>query len=314
MNLELRHYRYFVTLAEELHFGRAAERAGISQPALSQQIRIIEGTVGTPLLTRSNRRLGLTEVGMILYEEALAVLRQVQQAELATSRASRGEAGSLSIGYVASAVLSGVLPKLVHAFRQDHPLVSVVMRETAMPDLVSAVDIGELNLGFIRPPVPCLPERIALLDVTAEPIVAVLHAQHPLARRPSIDVSQLRDETFICTHTQAGTGFYATTVAICEGAGFQPRIEALSNQMSTIISMVAAGFGVAFIPASMTNFSQPDVVFKSLAHVDSVSRLSVAYRKNVRAPTVLNMLDRCRVFAREAERGPAAHAGRRPRT
>jgi DNA-binding transcriptional LysR family regulator len=307
MNLELRHYRYFVALAEELHFGRAAERLGISQPALSQQFRLIEHEIGAPLLTRANRRLGLTEVGAVVHEEAMRVLRQVQYAELAAARATRGDTGDVSIGYVASAALSGVLPKLIHAFRKERPLVHVTMREMAMPEMVSAVEIGELDLGFLRPPVRVLPEGLALLNITTESVMAAVHVTHALARRARIDVAQLRDETFICTHTEEGTGFYDTTLALCAEAGFQPRVEALSSQMSTVISMVAAGFGVAFIPASMRNFSQPDVVFKTLERADVVSHLAVAYRRTVRSQATLNLLDRCRELAGHAKRQRGSH-------
>jgi len=294
MQLELRHYQYFAALAEELHFGRAAERLGISQPALSQQMRIIESEVGAALLSRANRRLGLTEVGTVVYEEAVRILRQVRHAELAMSRASRGETGWISIGYVASAALSGWLPKLLYGYRQDHPDVQVAIREMGMRAQISAVEEGELDLGFVRPPVQSLPEGLALVNLTTESVVVVLHASHSLSQRKRIDVAELHEETFICTHTEEGTGFYATTLDIREAAGFRPRVRALSSQMSTIISMVAAGFGVAFIPESMRNFAQPEVVFRPLLRNDVVSHLAVVHRKNVSSPPVLRLIERCR--------------------
>ncbi|MGT2512365.1 LysR family transcriptional regulator [Cupriavidus basilensis] len=304
MNLELRHYRYFAALAEELHFGRAAERLGISQPALSQQFRWIEQEAGAPLLSRSKRRLALTEVGAVFHEEALGVLRQVRHAELATASASRGDLGSASIGYVASAALSGLLPRLVYRFRQDYPAVRLAMREMDMPAQLDAVARGALDIGFIRPPLQALPEGLALLDIATEAVVVALHATHALASRARIDVAMLRDETFICTHTEHGTGFYAITLAICGNAGFQPRVEALSSQMATIISMVAAGFGVALIPASMRAFAPPDVVFKPLARNEVTSQLAVVHRKNERSPTVLRLIERCRQ-GRGKDRQPA---------
>jgi DNA-binding transcriptional LysR family regulator len=298
MQLEIRHYQYFAALAEALHFGRAAERLGISQPALSQQLRIIEREVGTPLLSRANRQLALTEVGAVVYEEAVRILRQVRHAEMAMARASRGETGGISIGYVASAALSGLLPKLLHGFRQDHPDVQVAICEMSMRAQISAVEEGELDLGFVRPPVQSLPEGLALFNITTDSVVVVLHASHPLSQRKLIDVAQLRDETFICTHTEEGTGFYATTLDICHAAGFRPGVRALSSQMSTIISMVAAGFGVAFIPESMSNFSQPDVVFRPLMRNDVVSHLAAVHRKNASSPPVLRLIERCRTLAR----------------
>ncbi|AOZ00949.1 LysR family transcriptional regulator [Cupriavidus sp. USMAHM13] len=294
MDLEVRHYRYFVALAEALHFGRAAERLGISQPALSQQLRWIEQRVGAPLLARGGRRLALTEVGAVLLREAQDVLRRLQLAELATARASRGETGSIAIGYVASAALSGLLPRLIHRFRQDHPDVQFSLREMEMPLQLTRLADGELDLGFVRPPLPGLPEGVALLEVADEPVVLAVHAGHALARQAVVDPARLRGETFLCTHTQEGTGFYAITQAVCASAGFAPRVETLSPQMSTIVSMVAAGFGVALVPESMRAFAPPDVVYRPLAQQAVRSPLAVAHRRNVQAPAVLRLLERCR--------------------
>ncbi|MGT2432365.1 LysR family substrate-binding domain-containing protein [Cupriavidus basilensis] len=195
---------------------------------------------------------------------------------------------------MASAALSGLLPRLVYRFRQDYPAVRLAMREMDMPAQLDAVARGALDIGFIRPPLQALPEGLALLDIATEAVVVALHATHALASRARIDVAMLRDETFICTHTEHGTGFYAITLAICGNAGFQPRVEALSSQMATIISMVAAGFGVALIPASMRAFAPPDVVFKLLARNEVTSQLAVVHRKNERSPTVLRLIERCR--------------------
>ncbi|MGU7839292.1 LysR family transcriptional regulator [Burkholderia sp. AW33-5] len=294
MNLELRHYRYFVTLAELLHFGQAAERLGISQPALSQQLRVIERAVGVPLLTRSGRRLALTEVGTVFRDEAQAVLNQVERAELVIARACRGDIGALSIGYVASATLSGMLPPLLAEFRDTYPDVQISIREMDMTAQLAAVADGTLEVGFVRLPICDVSDEVDLRMLEAEPVVAVLNVKHPLARRARVDVADLRDETFICTDTQHGTGFYATTIEACAVAGFHPRIEALSRQMSTIISMVAAGFGVALVPASLSRFAQPDVVFRALVQTDLTSHLALAYRKNRPSPPAQRLILLCR--------------------
>jgi DNA-binding transcriptional LysR family regulator len=303
MDLEIRQYRYFAVLVEELHFGRAAERLGISQPALSQQFRVIEGHVGAQLLIRGSGRIALTEVGALLYSEAQGILRQASHAEQVVLQAARGEAGSLSIGYVASAALSGVLPRLVYRFRREFPDVQLTMQEASMPAQLESVAQGEFDLGFIRPPVRIMPEGLTMFDIAVEPVAAVLHANHALAKLACIDVAMLADETFICTHTEEGTGFYAVTMSICQKAGFRPDVQALSSQMSTVISMVAAGFGVALIPASMSLFSPPDVVFKPLVQGDVQSRLAVIHRKNVRLPPVLRFIEHIRRSAEGADNG-----------
>lgn len=216
--LELRQYRYFAVLAQELHFARAAERLDISQPALSQQLRLIERRVGAPLLERNRRHVELTEVGMVLQEQALLMLAQMQQSQRAVAQAVSGGVGCVEIGYVASAALSGVLPRLVYQYRQERPAVQVVLREMDMLEQLEAIAAGRLDVGFIRPPIAQLPDGLSMFDLLVEPMMAVLRSSHPLAGQSRIQLEDLQSETFICTHRRVLCHHQGTVPA----SGLQP--------------------------------------------------------------------------------------------
>lgn len=300
LEFELRHYRYFAVLAEELHFARAAERLGISQPALSQQLRLMERKIGAALLIRDRRKVELSEVGRVLQEQARAVLQRASEAQAVTTQAASGNAGRVEIGYVASAALSGVLPRLVHQYRSERPAVQVVLREMDMLDQLAALARGALDLGFIRPPVPNWPEGLTSFDLLVEPMVVVLRRSHALAQAPRIRLSALQHDTFICTHRREGVGFYEITMALCRAAGFVPRTEVFSSQTSILISMVAAGLGVALVPQSASAFAPPDVVFRPLASNTVKSKLTLVHAYNNQSRAVQMFAQLARVSARGA--------------
>lgn len=295
--LELRHYRYFRVLAEELHFARAAEKLGISQPALSQQVRHIEAILGAVLLVRGRRKVELTPVGVVLFEQACKVMEQVQRANFEVAEVASGKTGKVHIGYVASAALSGVLPRIVYDYRQQRPNVQVLLREMDMLKQLHALHEGELDIAFIRPPVPDIPEGVSMLQILEEPMCVVLHKDHPRAREAAVDIKELVNDTFICTHRSPGVGFYAITLAICAQGGFVPRTEVFSSQASILISMVAAGFGVALVPVSTEAFAPSDVVFKRLLGTTVRSSLSMASSSRSRSPAVRAFVQACRQWS-----------------
>jgi DNA-binding transcriptional LysR family regulator len=189
----------------------------------------------------------------------------------------------VEIGYVASAAISGVLPRLVHRFRRERPGTEVRLHEMDMVDQVDAIEQGRLDAGFVRPPLP-LPESVSLATLLEEPMCAVLHKDHPRAFDAQVDVRDLRGDTFICTHRRPGVGFYAITREICLQAGFEPKTDVFSPQATVLISMVAAGFGVALVPASARAFSPADVVFRPLAGTAVRSKLSVIGHRRHASP------------------------------
>lgn len=302
MDMELRHYSYFVALAEELHFAKAAERCGISQPALSQQIRAIETRLGASLMSRSKRHLELTEVGKVFYTQAQAVLRQAEAAQHAIAEAAQGRAGRVAIAYVASAALSGVLPGIVYQYRQSRPDIELAFHQMDMEEQLAAVAQGQCDVGFIRPPILALPDSLTLFDVLREPVLVALRTNHPCAGQATIKLADLKDDPFICVHRKEGIGFYDITLTVCRNAGFVPQVEVMSSQMSIVISMVAAGFGVAIVPASTQTFMPHDVVFRPIENNDVTSALSMVHAYNNQSPAVQMFARVARDWARDWER------------
>lgn len=303
MDIELRHYRYFVALAEELHYAKAAERCGISQPALSQQVRALEERLGASLVSRSRRQLELTDVGKVFYMQAVAMLRQADAANSAIVEVAQGKAGRVAIGYVASAALSGVLPGIVYQYRQSRPNVELVLHQMDMAEQVDAVAKGQCDVGFIRPPI-VLPDGVVSFDVLCEPVLVALRSNHRCAGKISVQLADLRDDTFICVHRKQGIGFYDTTMRVCGAAGFVPKVEVMSSQMSIVISMVAAGFGVAIVPASTRTFAPSDVVFRCIEGSDVTTALSMIHTYNNQSPAVQLFTTTARDWARKI---PARH-------
>lgn len=274
---ELRHLRYFVALVEEQNFARAATRLGIAQPGLSQQILNLETIVGVPLLDRSRRSVKLTVSGQLLYDEARKILEQSDSALAALVRVGRGEAGRISIGYVASAAHSGALIDSISGFRRQHPGVELQLLETEMRQQLALIAEGRLDFGYIRPPAP-LPLGIASFLILREPLVVALPADHPLAFRPDLDLAALESSTFITPRQPPDVGFHANTLATCAEAGFRPQINATGRDFTTIVSMVAVGLGIAIGPASLSCLQLPGVRYVPLVS-NVTSDLAVAHRK-----------------------------------
>jgi DNA-binding transcriptional LysR family regulator len=287
----LKRYHYFRVLADELHFARAAERLGISQPALSQQIRLLELSVGAELLSRSQRRIKLTEVGVVLLEHTSRLLDQAEAVRILVKDAADGKTGRVSITYVASAALSGVLPDIMYMFRRERPNVHVVVREMDMLEQVASVASGSVDIGIIRPPVPDMPSNVAQIDLLEEPMVAALRTTHQCADHAEIRLSDLRDDVFVLTHTKDGVGLFDITMALCHDAGFHPKTEVISPQTSIVISMVAAGLGVALVPLSSTKLAPANVVFIPLQENRRQSKLTLIHIANRFSPVAQTFIE-----------------------
>lgn len=274
---ELRHLRYFVALVEEQNYARAAARLGIAQPGLSQQILNLEAIVGVPLIDRSRRSVKLTVSGQLLYDEARKILTQTDSTLAALVRVGRGEAGRISIGYVASAAYSGALTEAISTFRALHPDVELQLLEIEMRHQLASIAEGVLDFGYIRPPAPVLP-GLATHRILREPLVVALPVDHPLAFRAAIDPVLLADSTFITPRQPPDVGFHANTLAACNEAGFNPAISAVGRDFTTIASMVAVGLGIAVGPRSLSCLQLPGVRYVPLVS-EVTSDLTVAYRK-----------------------------------
>jgi len=298
-SFELRHLRYFVAVAEERNFGRAAERLGIAQPGLSQQIASLETLVGARLLDRSRRLFQLTVPGQVFLAEARKTLAQADAAISAVERAARGETGRISIGYVASAAYAGILTELIGSFRSAYPNVELKIIEMEMRRQLDRIAEGALDFAFIRPPAP-IPRSLQTLGVLSESLAAVLPAGHPLAGEESVALESLANEAFIMLNQPADVGFHRLTIMACKVAGFDPRIEAMGSDFTTIASMVAVGLGVALAPLSTACLQLPGVVYRSLAMNEVRSEVAVAFRRNEAASAVQAFIAHCRSEAARA--------------
>lgn len=282
--MELRHLRYFVTLAEELHFGRAAEKLHISQPPLSMQIRALESELGVMLFNRTQRHVALTQAGHALLQEARQLLARVDQAVLITRRAGRGEIGELAVGFISVADYN-VLPLVLREFRRKYPLVNLTLREATTDAQVRDLLAGRLDVGFLLPPItePAL-ESVSILR---EPLIAALPEKHPLVKKSGkLALEKLKDEPFILFPRPNAPGLYDDIVSCCKAAGFSPRVEQEAIQMQTIISLVSAELGVALIPASLTNLQRTGVVYKSLRQQSPLTEIHLAWRRGDELPAL----------------------------
>lgn len=276
--MELRHLRYFVAVAEELHFTRAAERLHIGQPPLSQQIQMLEEEVGAKLLDRSRRWVRLTEAGKLFLEDARRILALSADAAETARLAERGELGRLRIGFTSSTPLTEVFNKTVNAYRKQFPKVTLTFTEMSTLRQVEALRDRSIDLGFLRPPEMELPRNIELETLRHDPLVLVTPANHPLARRAAISIGELADAAFVTFRPEAGTGVQSQILRLCREAGFEPKIALQAGEGATIIGLVAAGCGISILPESFTGMRVKGVSYRRLSDRGAVTQLALARR------------------------------------
>src|SRR5262245_15153835 len=230
--LELRHLRYFVAVAEELHFGRAAARLGIAQPPLSQQIQHLEQALGTRVFEGTRRRVQLTDAGEVLLVDARRILTDVDRAFADVGRAGRGEVGSLTVAFAASVMFLD-LPRIIREFRARYPGVTLELREMPTGPQIAALERGEIDIGFLREP-PASP-TLAVETVMTEPLHIAIGLSHPLATRRRIPLARLADEDFVLFPQDVAPGLHAQVMALCRDAGFAPRVVQVSRELYTTV-------------------------------------------------------------------------------
>jgi DNA-binding transcriptional LysR family regulator len=264
--MELRHFRYFVGVAEELHFGRAAERLGISQPPLSQQIRALETELGVELLERTSRRVRLTEAGTVFLAEARKTLAQADHAVATARRADRGEIGELAIGFITSAPLTPLVSTALFDFRQAYPAVHLDLTEMPCALQIERLADRSLDAGFIRgvePPV--LPPSLVGTMVLGEDILVAMRTDHRLASLADLSVVDLLDEAFVLYESKFGSGFNEHLTQLCRQAGFEPRVVQEVGALSTLLGLVAAGFGITVLARSLAALHLDNLVYLPLS-------------------------------------------------
>ncbi|MEG5161133.1 LysR family transcriptional regulator [Microcoleus sp. AT3-A2] len=275
--MELRHLRYFIAVAEELNFTRAAEKLHIAQPPLSQQIQHLEAELGFQLFRRTKRTVHLTAAGQVFFEEAGKILQQVDRAIQLGRQTSRGELGQLTIGFVSSAA-HNVVPAILQAFRTRCPAVKLELHELTTNEQLQRLRFGQIDIGFVRPPVE--EEGINSEIVFREPLIVALPETHPAADRTHLELRELSTEPFILFPRSQAPGLYDAIVSLCQQAGFSPIAAQEAIQMQTIVSLVAAEMGVAIVPESMQNFQRSGVVYKSLPESTCIVAIALIWRSD----------------------------------
>lgn len=272
--MELRHLRYFVRLADELHFGRAAELLGISQPPLSQQIRQLETELGVLLFERSSRRVRLTEAGRLFLEEAKETLARADQAVSTARRAAEGEIGTLTIGLTASSLFVPAVSATLAEFRRHLPDVHLDLAERSWAAQHDGLAAGTLDFGFLRSArLPVLADGLAGLAVAEDRLVVVMAATHPLgASEDPLPVAALADEPMV-HYPYDRPGFIDDLWRLFESARFRPRIVQETREISTLLGLVSVGLGITVLPGALRHLTMANLRYRPISDDDAVSRL-----------------------------------------
>jgi DNA-binding transcriptional LysR family regulator len=288
--MELRYLRYFVAVAEELHFSRAAQRLGISQPPLSQQIQALERELDTRLLIRTNRRVELTEAGQMFLDEARDILARTERATRLVSRLGRGESGQLRIGFTTSVPLTSTLPRTLMRYRQRYPDVELRMHELNSQRQIGPLLQGDLDIGIMRP--ATLPDGLDAFTLIREPLMAVVNEQGPLGgNEATLTLDELATHPFVYFSPAAGTGLLDQFNALFATRGLTPRLVQEVGGPNTIISLVASGMGVSILPASFRHIQIDNVRYRPLSDADAVSEVWLTHARHHLTPQARSFID-----------------------
>jgi len=270
--VDIRHFRYFQAVAEELHFGRAAARLCIAQPALSRQIQQLEDEVGTPLLRRTQRRVELLAAGKVFLERTNLILDEVARAVVDARRTGEGQFGRLSVGFIHSSTY-GLLPSIIERFRHLYPDIELELHEMPISEQHVALTRGLIDIGLLRPQ-PATPADLEILPVMEDVFLVAVPHLHPLAGREAIHLKELAGEPMVMFPQRGSPLFHSRIMAMCERAGFTPNVVQQATQIHTVAGLVGAGIGLAIIPGTGRNLHPRGVRF--LAILDRPEPVHVA--------------------------------------
>ncbi len=277
--MEIRHLKYFLAVANELHFTRAAERLGIAQPPLSQQIQQLERELGVTLLLRGRRGVELTNAGIAFREEAIRVLSAYERSIETARRIGNSEIDKLTIGFTVSASFHPFVPRVVQVCRARFPKVEIILLQRTTNELVAALRDGEVDLAFIRAPAPEAP-GVQVEALLHEPLVAVLPSVHRLSGRRAISLRDLSGEPFIFYPRKVGTGIYDAVVNACQSCGFVPEVLLEVPEITSVITFVAAGMGVSLVPQTMRQLRAEGVTYVSIEDEEvPLAHLAIAFNR-----------------------------------
>jgi DNA-binding transcriptional LysR family regulator len=304
--MELRHLRYFVAVAEELHFGRAAARLHIAQPPLSRQIRDLERDVGTPLFERGARGVTLTVAGRAFLPEARLTIAQAERAQRAAQRAARGEAGRLRVGFVDAATHSGILPDVLAFFRMHLPSIGLTLHEMDALQQADALRDERIDLAIVLSPAPDAERWLHVDVVYSDPLIAALPRTHRLASRERLTLTDLSNDGFVLFPRPVAPALHDDVIARCRAARFSPRIVQEAVGWHTIVSLVSAGIGVAFVPHSIRALRQVGVVYRPVRDLRVDMQLFATWRRGERSPVRDRFLTALKSVARAKTRTKSA--------
>ena len=295
--MELRHLRYFVAVAEELHFGRAADRLFMAQPPLSQQIKQLETEIGAQLFERTNRRVALSDAGVAFLADARVILDRVDQATVRARQIGRGEAGWFGVGFAGSATYD-VLPAILRTFRERLPSVELVLHELTWTEQAKALQERRIHVGFAR--LPQAQEGLVLEMVAREPLIVAAPTAHPFADRDFVPLADVAGEPFLLYPPRRESGYARYIIDLCLEAGFTPRVVQEVGELQTAISLVAAGIGITLVPASVQDLKREGVAYRPLAEPAPTIALTLAYREAETSPLLGRFLEIARAGSARA--------------
>jgi len=292
--MKLQQLRFFITVADELGFSKAAHRLHVAQPSLSVQIKALEEELGAQLFERDKHHVFLTQAGKVFQQHARAILAMAETAKFEARCAAAGEMGTIDLGYTASAMFSSVLPHMIRLFRKRHPHVLLTLHEFTSLEQLHALLDRKLDAGVLRKPDISTPVGLQITEWYRTPLVVAIAQDHRLAKRQSLTLADLKSESFIMYPREAGTGIYWQVMDLCAKAGFRPRVAREVLESSTLIGLVAAGVGVAIVPADMSCIRFEGVEYKRVADAEVYSTLYLACREadpSEHLRTLLKMLN-----------------------
>lgn len=292
MNIELRQLRYFIAVAEEMHFGRAAERLHMTQPPLSQTIQALEAMLGSALFARTKRRVALTPAGLALLPEARRIVAQADALPSLARRAASGESGRLSLAFVSTADYS-VLPSFLREFRERYPQVQLELREATTDVQLDELADGRIDVGMLIPPLPeKMKDLLDYLPLIAEPLILAAPKGTPgLRGATAVALETLAELPLIIFPRRIAPSLHDAILACFRDAGMTPRIGQEAIQMQTIVGLVSAGMGIALVPQSVSNLKRPGVDYRQLAGNAPLVETGLAWRRDNGSPVLRAFLE-----------------------
>ncbi|RDK08770.1 LysR substrate-binding domain-containing protein [Cupriavidus lacunae] len=281
--MDLRRLRYFAAVAEELHFGRAAERMHVVQSAVSHQVKLLEEELGFPLLERSRHKVRLTVPGEIFLPEALDLLRRTDEAVHRARSSAEGAVGRLAIGFVDN-VLWSILPPMLRDFRKQWPSIKLTLHPLDRAEQIEALRTSVIDIGIIPSPSPGHPLKTVALE--AAPLIAAIPDGHPLASRSALSIADLANEPFVLFPLRMNSRILEVIIACCASAGFTPRVTQEAGQLQTLLAFVSAGLGVTLVPQWVARVQQPGVTYMTVNDLSTPYELIAAWNPGTDNPAV----------------------------